>query len=364
MKAWQFTEQPYYPAWDDTHESLRNSLPNRHLDPKCAADLYERYMDEWELCDELGINISINEHHATATCITPICHIPMAMLARNTKKVRLMSIGSPIANRPDPVRLAEEIAMIDCYSRGRHEMGFVRAGPFEVWPANAQPVGQGRRFYQAVWFVAITAGPGAWIGEQRVKLGTFLTGRESKTLFDNYRRTWLERGWGMPPIDNFGYMGIVGVGATEEEGKRRAHQICGYIRTGAQIARQFFNPPGYLPTQAVAAGFRNSTRKDYVPAYATVVMSDGSRGYQKTASMEQLIDAQGVFAGTPDQVFQQIKAYHHDGGGCGHLLIMGHGGDMNHADTVDNLTLFAKEVLPRLQALKAPDYELDPKPAP
>src|SRR5258708_2542166 len=330
MKAWQFTEQPYYPAWDDTHESLRNSLPNRHLDPKCAADLYERYMDEWELCDELGINISINEHHATATCITPICHIPMAMLARNTKKVRLMSIGSPIPNRPDPVRLAEEIAMIDCYSRERHEMGFVRAGPFEVWPANAQPVGQARCFYEAyrlilktlsthdgpfswegeffhyrainiwprpyqqpyppIWFVAITAGPGAWIGEQRVKLGTFLTGRESKTLFDNYRRTWLERGWGMPPIDNFGYMGIVGVGATEEEGKRRAHQICGYIRTGAQIARQFFNPPGYLPPQAVAAGFRHRPPQDSRPAYPPRGLSDSSSGIPNTASIEQLID--------------------------------------------------------------------------
>ena len=64
MNVWQFTEQPYYPAWDPAHPSLRNSLPGRHLDPKLAADLYSRYMDEWEMCDELGINIMINEHHS------------------------------------------------------------------------------------------------------------------------------------------------------------------------------------------------------------------------------------------------------------------------------------------------------------
>jgi hypothetical protein len=33
----------------------------------------------------------------------------------------------------------------------------------------------------------------------------------------------------------------------------------------------------------------------------------------------------------------------------GNLLMMGHAGKMSHADTVDNLTLFAKEVLPRLK---------------
>jgi hypothetical protein len=38
----------------------------------------------------------------------------------------------------------------------------------------------------------------------------------------------------------------------------------------------------------------------------------------------------------------------------GNLLMMGHAGPMSHADTVDNLTLFAKEVMPRLKAYKQP----------
>ena len=38
-------------------------------------------------------------------------------------------------------------------------------------------------------------------------------------------------------------------------------------------------------------------------------------------------------------------------GDFGHLLMMGLGGHITHEDTVDNLTLFSKEVLPRLAEL-------------
>jgi hypothetical protein len=36
---------------------------------------------------------------------------------------------------------------------------------------------------------------------------------------------------------------------------------------------------------------------------------------------------------------------------------MAHGGELSHAQTVDNLTLFAREVYPRLKAWKQPDAE-------
>jgi hypothetical protein len=41
----------------------------------------------------------------------------------------------------------------------------------------------------------------------------------------------------------------------------------------------------------------------------------------------------------------------------GNLLMMGHGGELTPAQTTDNLTLFAKEVLPRLEAYRQPDAE-------
>jgi len=44
-------------------------------------------------------------------------------------------------------------------------------------------------------------------------------------------------------------------------------------------------------------------------------------------------------------------------GGMGNLLMMGHAGFLSPEQTADNLTLFAREVYPRLKAWKQPDAE-------
>ncbi|MDE0207944.1 MAG: LLM class flavin-dependent oxidoreductase [Candidatus Tectomicrobia bacterium] len=72
----------------------------------------------------------INEHHAPVACPSLSNAITLAMLARATERVRLMGLGFPLPNRPDPVRLAEEIAYIDCVTRGRIDVGFWKAAPF------------------------------------------------------------------------------------------------------------------------------------------------------------------------------------------------------------------------------------------
>jgi len=86
MKVYSFSEQSYPDAWFEDAESLRVSLPNRHCDPEMAARLYNRYLDEWMLADELGLNIIVNEHHATATCMSASVHLTLAILARQTKR--------------------------------------------------------------------------------------------------------------------------------------------------------------------------------------------------------------------------------------------------------------------------------------
>src|SRR6059058_5645604 len=107
MRVYQFTEQPYYPVWNDHNGSLRVNLPNRKLDPKIAGDLLHRYYDEWMLADELGLDIMLNEHHQTATCLDSVVPLPLAILSRTTKRARLLPLGNPLANRSDPVRVAE-----------------------------------------------------------------------------------------------------------------------------------------------------------------------------------------------------------------------------------------------------------------
>ena len=77
-------------------------------------------------------------------------------------------------------------------------------------------------------------------------------------------------------------------------------------------------------------------------------------------SVQDLIDAGVLFCGTPDQVYRQIVDFCEYCGGMGNLLMMGHAGFLTHEDTVDNLTLFAKEVFPRLKEYKQPVAEVIP----
>ena len=75
------------------------------------------------------------------------------------------------------------------------------------------------------------------------------------------------------------------------------------------------------------------------------------------ASVDELMDAGVLFCGTPDEVHDQIVDFCHHCGGMGNLLMMGQGGELTHAQTIDNLELFAREVCPRLKAFKQPDAE-------
>ena len=92
----------------------------------------------------------LNEHHQTATCVDPAAPLMLAALARLTHKARLLILGNPIANRRQPVRVAEEMAMVDVLSRGRLEAGFVRGVPYEILPANSNPVRMNERQWEAL----------------------------------------------------------------------------------------------------------------------------------------------------------------------------------------------------------------------
>jgi alkanesulfonate monooxygenase SsuD/methylene tetrahydromethanopterin reductase-like flavin-dependent oxidoreductase (luciferase family) len=75
----------------------------------------------------------------------------------------------------------------------------------------------------------------------------------------------------------------------------------------------------------------------------------------RTATVEQFMDTDTVFAGTPDDVFNQLNAFNTRMGGVGHLLFFGQGGHLSHQDAKENIRLFGTEVAPRLRELGAPD---------
>jgi hypothetical protein len=58
MRAWHFSENAYHLLPDaKEYDSIRVTLPNRYYDPKIGADLYHRYIDEWVIAEDLGLEI-------------------------------------------------------------------------------------------------------------------------------------------------------------------------------------------------------------------------------------------------------------------------------------------------------------------
>src|ERR1700722_3261055 len=94
MRTWYFSEIAYHPAWEKglARGSLRVNFPSENLDPEVAGKLLNRYLDEFALCDEAGIDIMVNEHHSTATCMTVSVPMALAVIARETKKSRLLTL--------------------------------------------------------------------------------------------------------------------------------------------------------------------------------------------------------------------------------------------------------------------------------
>ena len=107
--------------------------------------------------------------------------------------------------------------------------------------------------------------------------------------------------------------------------------------TSNKVPPHIANPPGYVPVAANVAMVRGAEHP--------------LSGFKNNASVQGAIDTGLMLAGTPDQVMAQFKKIYDYVGGFGHLLIMGQGGHITHEDTVDNLTMFSKEVLPRLAEL-------------
>src|SRR4051812_44785763 len=100
-------------------------LPMEHYDPMKGHVLYNEYLDELEHADQMGFDgICVNEHHQNAYGTMPSPNIMLASLARRTTRANLVVLGNSVALYNPPIRVAEEMAMMDVISGGRLVAGF------------------------------------------------------------------------------------------------------------------------------------------------------------------------------------------------------------------------------------------------
>ena len=153
MKTFFFHLMPYSDldlSYAEHYDSAWVTLPNRYFDSEKGRRLYDRYIGELELADELGFDgVCVNEHHQTAYGLMPAPNLIAAALARTTKRAKIAILGRALPLVNNPVSIAEEFAMLDQLSNGRVITGFVRGIGSEYFASGINPTHSHGRYYEA-----------------------------------------------------------------------------------------------------------------------------------------------------------------------------------------------------------------------
>ncbi len=181
MHIMWFTERQYHydpetePERSKLLESqiLRNrsffGLPNANFDAAQGSKLLNEYLDEKIYSEDLGFDgLMLNEHHGTPFCLGSVMDVEAAVLAKATKRAKIVLLGNPVPTVANALRLAEELAMIDLISKGRLVPGWVRGAGSEQLANNANPAYNREYFEEGVDFIIkawTTPGPFRYEGK-------------------------------------------------------------------------------------------------------------------------------------------------------------------------------------------------------
>ncbi len=386
MQVLNFHLMPYAPLPDEAYDKVNSAwvtVPNTYYDPKLGADIYERYLDELELCEEVGFDgIAVNEHHQTPYGMMPSPIVTASALARRTKRVKIAILGSAFCLRDNPLTLAEEHAMLDNITRGRIITGFVRGIGAEYYSFGVNPTFSHERHIEAHDLVVqawTRPGPFAfegkhyhfeyvnvwprpyqqphppiWVPSQGssetiewaahpdrkyLYMQNFNPYSAAVRYLNMYREVAQDRYGYAATSAQLGWAGPVYVGETDDKAMDEAREGLEFLFN--KILRMppgMFFPPGYTSIESMRR---------------VVAGKQSIMGARRT--IENLV-AQGVaIVGSPDTVRKRITAAHKELG-FGTFMTLLQFGSLSPQLTEKNIRLFAKEVLPALQALEDSDY--------
>ncbi len=365
LMAWPHLEQPPT-GWPVAH---------RHFDPARGTQLYREYVDQMALADELGFDwVGCNEHHYTSYGLMSSPIVIGGALTQRTQRAKIAILGSlvPLNN---PVRVAEEYAMLDVMSGGRLIAGFIRGLPQEYIAYGVDPEESYERLEEA-WELILRAWaepePFGWEGQyyhfrtvsiwprplqqphppifisggsndslrmavrHRAGIGVALAGADiARIQFESYRKLAQADGW-EPTRDLFFWDQAVYVGKTDAAAREA-------IRGPTDYFYRYLLVPTRRANELVVQG---GYYRDEV---------DRQRRLQRIrerqeVTLEQEIENGRVVCGSPDTVVEQIRHW---------VQYVGHGvlnfrfqvGTMPHDEVVASMRLFAQEVLPHVRDL-------------
>lgn len=151
MKVFVFDLLAYGEQLDHlrTEDGLPYPLPGAHFRPEIAVRTYAEHLAAWEEMDRLGYDgVGFNEHHCSPYGLMNSPNLLAAAAAQRTKNLKLLIYGNLLPLH-EPLRLAEELAMLDCLSNGRLISGFARGIPREYQVHNVKLADSRARFEEA-----------------------------------------------------------------------------------------------------------------------------------------------------------------------------------------------------------------------
>jgi len=367
---------PYLPDdYDEKYNSSSLTFPNKHFDPKLGIQLYKRYLDELEYADKLGFDgIAVNEHHQSAYGLMPSPNIMAAALARRTERARIMVLGNAIGIRGNPLRVAEEIAMLDLISDGRVDSGFVRGIGWEYFGHSISPTRSRARFNEAhdliikAWtseemFQWVSPNyeyryvnlwprpvqqphppvyiPGAgstetmkFCAERRYTyMSVYAPTRVVRMWFDGYRKAAAELGY-VPDPERIALSIPVYVADTDAQAHAEARPAVEWLfHKGLKIPGELASPPGYMSAGSLRG-----------------VIAAGMRAFSQL-SYEELLTQGYAVVGSPDTVARRLREMYDDLGGFGQLIALFAIGTSTHEQIMRSAELFATEVMPVVRPL-------------
>jgi alkanesulfonate monooxygenase SsuD/methylene tetrahydromethanopterin reductase-like flavin-dependent oxidoreductase (luciferase family) len=143
-------------------------LPGKYFDRELAAKTYYEHLEVWREMDALGYDgVGLNEHHTTPHGLMNSPNMMASVAAQHTKKLKFLILGNllPLHN---PLRIAEELAMADVLSHGRVISGFARGVPRE-YKVYRVPMSESRARFEEAFDVIMRA----WTSETFSHEGKF-----------------------------------------------------------------------------------------------------------------------------------------------------------------------------------------------
>ncbi len=363
MKAAVFSPSPYRgPAPQGVWPAPTNAFST-----DLAQESLHASLDRFQLADELGFDwVSVAEHHFAPMSLTPNPMIMAGALAQRVRRAKVAVLGPtiPILN---PVRVAEEFAMLDNLTNGRLVAGMLRGtsneyvtynvNPSEsrdrfeealelivkVW-TEPQPFGWQGRYYEyrtiSIWprpaqvphppiFVSASSPEaGELAARHRLHVGfAFTTVPYARQAARLYREQAHAHGWDPTP-DHVLYRVAVHVAHTDD----RAH--LDLEEAGVSPRRQAFSTANKAVDNAAAqAGYygRDETTQ---------------RDRHAIHDLAERVQLGQVMLGSPDTILDRVRWIHDEvGAGIVELIFQA----LPHGKTERAMELFATRVLPRMR---------------